>query len=614
MISPSKKSQETSLGMIVGILLMLCGLIAGIAVLKIMSEGGFKNAEDQFCRFTNQRKSDVTLPIVEEYRPGVAVPKAPKFCMVKNYEIRADDWSSCDPQFRDLYQRDKLEGLRKCATQQVAQLIYRCWWMGLEGNGNPASWTCFTGQIAFKKPSLGIDQAREDQILNRIKEDIKKNLHCSPDSPPETDEEKKVFESGICLTLFNNWESIQEQLRWYLGYAALHEYNYEKILYGKDNQLGLKGCANEGVDATDLTTRIIGSIEVLLDQHLTPNQDGCGNIIEFVSGKAREIKQTMADADAAAKELAKQLGYDPTSDTGIAQANAIAEQAEQQVDAVVSEIAYGSGGQNGLRQCTSLTEDDLMSVAKLVGNAESSADIIKADIINEGISGCNVNGLKAFAMRYATDAKENKDLAQEKSDEITEKLKELLGDKWETVRTDPGPDRKLETTADNYEVKLIDDVSDGVFSAVSVLPDLGQITEADVREIIKSVNIPGEEDRLYSAVISTEDVDFLRGFSITPNSLFEIAYCDPPLPLGSGLGLRFTCGANCEYNPEKYTDHSGWGALEGLECSFDQKIQIGSGGSGAGGVTRGGSPYCDMGVFNLPILKDIRDDCGYATN
>jgi len=141
------------------------------------------------------------------------------------------------------------------------------------------------------------------------------------------------------------------------------------------------------------------------------------------------------------------------------------------------------------------------------------------------------------------------------------------------------------------EQTVLENTFEAALTIGGILPNIGSITEENIKEILETKNITGKDESYKSRFDNIDKrFKFLGEFEINPNSLFEIGFCDPPIEIGQG-------------------------PLAGMKCSIlgGQQVQLGPGGTV--GVSREGSPYCNVfNAFNkLDIVRGMQKYCESRT-
>lgn len=229
----------------------------------------------------------------------------------------------------------------------------------------------------------------------------------------------------------------------------------------------------------------------------------------------------------------------------------------------------------------------------------SKVESILQDTVVTSKKGCE--GVISFVKEKMNRIDSERDGIDKINADIHTEIKDALGVKAENPG-EPICTKKDESgnCIEEFNPTQLDVLLETTFEIGSKLPELGEIDKEYLYEIMRTTNVK-DEYYTYTSVIPKDKLEVIADFKIIPGSLFEIGFCDPPLPIGSGVVQRFTCGFKCEIvNGE-------W------ECGEKQRIQLASGGGGAGGISRVGSPYpsyCQLGnVLNLPVARELRKGC-----
>ena len=143
------------------IVTLLLALLAGIIILIIMASMGWGIGNKTLCRYSNWA--------------GLS-----GFCKAENEVIGAKDWDECDASFKSGFVASETEAERtdyakKCASQQVLNLIAECWYRGVEGIENPDSFMCWTFTVQIDE-DLETTQSELDELGERVKTEIKQEL------------------------------------------------------------------------------------------------------------------------------------------------------------------------------------------------------------------------------------------------------------------------------------------------------------------------------------------------------------------------------------------------------------------------------------------------------
>ncbi len=169
-------AQQRTTWFFISMILALFAIAIFALVFSNLGELGGKGSagvEDNACRFSNQMAS-----FFKNIGAGyLGLSDTVRFCKVDNVHIKARDWSKCYPEY--------FGDPEKCATQQLADLIYRCWYRAGEGKLIPGSFTCFTASIDM---GVALDPAEEWWMIEKnlteaeraAIEEVKKDENIAP--------------------------------------------------------------------------------------------------------------------------------------------------------------------------------------------------------------------------------------------------------------------------------------------------------------------------------------------------------------------------------------------------------------------------------------------------
>lgn len=215
------KKAQTNWFIFILIILAIVALVSAGYWLKELSEAVEGDIEDEICRNSNQLRGSTTpLGYVG------ARPKSTKLCGTQHESIYANDFSKCDPEFEDMMKKDEIEALRMCAAHQIAQLVWRCWWMGGEGGfGAIGSWKCFTAKIVINQ--YGGEKSNY-KVEDNLRRQLREKLGCGEEWIPVKD---RLI--GEVLKCESTADYIADKLMDKLLYNAYIDY-YRDINYSEE--------------------------------------------------------------------------------------------------------------------------------------------------------------------------------------------------------------------------------------------------------------------------------------------------------------------------------------------------------------------------------------------
>ncbi len=184
---------------------------------------------------------------------------------------------------------------------------------------------------------------------------------------------------------------------------------------------------------------------------------------------------------------------------------------------------------------------------------------------------------------------------QNKILDINKKISSLL----QSHLVNPDEDVEIKTEAPEDEESdhvaefrpRLEDLFESTLVIGGQLPNIGAITESDIRKALADKESVTQEGVKYSRSFNSKD-DFrlLEELKINPNTLFEVALCDPQSELGDGILAN--------------------------ECRFDFGQGVLLGKAGTVGTSREGSPYCNvLNAFNeIKEIDSMQKYCQSMTN
>ncbi len=251
-------------GNAIGVIVIVVIAIA-FAFVAISMLVGFKKVPatdsitDSLCRQKiNLLSSNAQGETVEELTNYFALEmfEFQKKCTTRVVQIDPNEWDRCDQKFKLRSASSRLEAETNCATQQIAELVKRCWSINGEGRWDGYNWACFNSVVGDTDESSVLDKVRtrvndlfqcsspsannlcrqyandvferEGQIItvytsymNVLRSNIKDTMALCASEDAEIDNirlmDESPHEEGVFLT---NWDAIN------LWYDKVHD-NYE---------------------------------------------------------------------------------------------------------------------------------------------------------------------------------------------------------------------------------------------------------------------------------------------------------------------------------------------------------------------------------------------------
>lgn len=418
------KKGETPLWITVTLVVAVVGIIIISVVLLNLDGGDAQSKSDAICKFTNLATG----------QGGVVGNLAPKsisvegICPTQLVKIDPADWNECDRRLELEYKAGrKISALKKCASQQVANLIYRCWKMGGSGALDPGTWACFNVHLASSS-----DETIEDYKAFRteLSKELDQLMDCSK-VDREIRSECKADREEVISLLINK-----------MTYASL-------IKFYRD------------IAVSNIDLCFVNSPEELPDEEVLECE---------VSG------DTITDCDFDGVD--GNLDYCP---------------------ATPAEYKFEVGPQG-------------CSAGELYDQIPSES----AEAINFTLNGkVDFNKLNCLGLiSVVAKAKTNENVYGSSITLVDSQISNLLA-KY--------PDLDIQLDVDNKILEL-----------GSGVPRIDKITSDYLINLMRTTINPATGDN-YCADFPCNKKRFDMDIKIESNSLFEIALCDPPAPIGSGF-------------------------------------------------------------------------------
>jgi len=246
------------------IVTLLIALLAGIIILIIMASMGWGIGNRTICRYSNWA--------------GLG-----GFCTAENEVIGAKDWEECDASFKAGFIASETDAGRtdyakKCASQQVLDLIAECWYDGGDGVWNPNSFMCWTFTVKIDE-DLEQTKSELDALAEDVKTQIKQELGPGH-TKLATELAKLVKEKKI--------------------YGLLVEYYTDRIY------VTIKDCVYGGTDAEKLAKDMAkeeNDVATLLSENIDKTKSGCTGLSSEVNKFKKDAAEFQSKEDTVGKSL-----------------------------------------------------------------------------------------------------------------------------------------------------------------------------------------------------------------------------------------------------------------------------------------------------------------------
>jgi len=168
-------------GNAIGIIVVMVVAIAFVVV-SIGMIASFKKVpaiddiSDNLCRQKiNLLASDAQGKALEEITNYLAVEmfEFQKKCTTRVVPIDPNDWDKCDQKFKMRSISSRIQAETDCVTQQIAELVTRCWSMNGEGRWDGYNWACFNAVVG--------DQD-EESVTSQVRTRVNDLFNCASPS------------------------------------------------------------------------------------------------------------------------------------------------------------------------------------------------------------------------------------------------------------------------------------------------------------------------------------------------------------------------------------------------------------------------------------------------